>query len=173
GYKRNEEGEQTIKPESKRESISDKEAKGSLKPCAQEPGVRNGWLPINLNNLNSLVQGRNKKGTEHKQNEDSESFFPVVGMPRNPEQKDKLELKEGDQKSIWDPSQYRIFPLKCIENQDEKSMPEGDSGNYENSSSEDGPKAGDKIFVKKIIPVKQIDRSEEKGLLKDDQTKEN
>lgn len=91
GYQRNKEGEQTIKPEYMRESSFDKEAKGSLKPSVQEPGIWNGWLPINLNNLNSLVQERDEKGTEHQQNEDSKSLFPVGCMPSNPEQRDKLD----------------------------------------------------------------------------------
>lgn len=173
GYKRNEEGEQTVIPDSKKVSSFDEEARGSLKPCAQEPGVWNGWLPIDLDRLNSLVQGRDGKGIEHQQNGDSKSSCPVDCMPSYPEQKDKLEPINADQKSNWDPSQYRIFPLKLIENQDEKSMPEGDVKKIENSSSEDAPKTGDKNVVKKIIPVKQIDQYEEKAHSKNGQTEEN
>ncbi|KAK1376690.1 hypothetical protein POM88_032935 [Heracleum sosnowskyi] len=141
GYKRNDEGEQTIKPESNKVNSVDKGAEGSLKPCAQEQGVWNGWLPIDLNSLNSM--------------------------------KDKLELKDGDQKFIWDPSQLRIFPLNFIENQDEKNVPQGDVEKIENTSSEDDPKMGDRNVVKKIIPVKQMDQSEEKVLSKNNQSEEN
>ncbi|KAK1376816.1 hypothetical protein POM88_033009 [Heracleum sosnowskyi] len=173
GYKRNDEGEQTIKPESNKVNSVDKGAEGSLKPCAQEQGVWNGWLPIDLNSLNSMVRGRDEKGTEHKHNGDSKSSHPVGCMPSYHEQKDKMELKDGDQKSIWDPSQLRIFPLNFIENQDEKSMPQGDVKKIENTSSEDDPKTGDRNVVKKIIPVKQMDQSEEKVLSKNDQSEEN
>lgn len=167
GYKSNEEGAQTIKSESKGEENSfNKEANGSLKPSAQDPSVWNGWLPINLNNLNSLIKGRDEKGTGSQQPDDSKSLFPVGWMPHNPKQKEKMELKDGDQKSDGDPSQFRMFPLKFLENQDKKSMAKGDTQN-DNSSPEDGPKTGDKNVVKKIIPVKQLDQTEEKGPLED------
>ncbi|KAL8111253.1 hypothetical protein AgCh_019100 [Apium graveolens] len=172
GYNRKEEGEQIVKPESKKVSSFDNEAEGNLKPFAQEPGVWNGWLPVDPNNLNSLVQGRDEKGIAHQQNGDSKSSCPVGCVPRYPEQKDKLELNDRDQKPIWDPSHYRIFPLKLIKNQDNKSMPDADVKKIENSSSEDGPKAGDKNVVKKIIPVKQMDQSEEKVLSKNNQTEQ-
>ncbi|KAL1830323.1 hypothetical protein ACET3Z_008735 [Daucus carota] len=172
GYNRNEQGEQTIKPESNSETSLDKEAKECLKPRGQEPGVWNRWLPLDLNNLKSLGQVRGDEGTEHQQNEDSKSSFPVGFMPCNPKQ-DKVQRKDKDQKSIWDPSQYGIFPLKCIENQDKQTMPEEDTEYPEKFSPEDGPRRGDKNVVKKIIPVKQMDQSEEKGFLKDGQTEEN
>ncbi|WOG90520.1 hypothetical protein DCAR_0209764 [Daucus carota subsp. sativus] len=172
GYKRSEQGEQTIKPESNSETSLDKEAKECLKPRGQEPGVWSGWLPIDLNNLKSLGQVKGDEGTEPQQNEECKSSYPVGFMPCNPKQ-DKVEHKDGDQKSIWDPSQYGIFPLKFIENQDKKTMPEGDTEHPEKFRSEDGPRPGDKNVVKKIIPVKQMDQSEEKGFLKDGQTEEN
>nr|QPD90034.1 BAG family molecular chaperone regulator 6 [Ziziphus nummularia] len=55
----------------------------SLKYSEQEPGIRNGWLPLDINNLRSLTHGEVGKTTHDQQGKEQkrELPFPVIWMP--------------------------------------------------------------------------------------------
>ncbi|KAH7519527.1 hypothetical protein FEM48_Zijuj08G0046500 [Ziziphus jujuba var. spinosa] len=72
----------------------------SLKSSEQERGIRNGWLPLEINNLRSLMHGEDGKRMHDQQGkgQKKELPFPVIWMPYDNKQEEvgKNDNKQDD-----------------------------------------------------------------------------
>ncbi|XP_008795008.2 BAG family molecular chaperone regulator 6-like [Phoenix dactylifera] len=134
--------------------------KDTDKNSEAQPGIWNGWIPLDINSRMGLMQnGDDKKGS---QNEERRSQFPwpIMWMPgyNKPEEavKDLKEINNGPKVSEETPK-FKIIPLKFLEN-----------GNRQEKAgvAEDEPKTraqqeavSEKEAKTKTIPVKQMEAS--------------
>ncbi|KAL9430268.1 hypothetical protein AB3S75_025621 [Citrus x aurantiifolia] len=80
------------------------ESNENMKPSEGKPSEWNGWFPLDMNSLKSLMQGEDEKRKQNQQNENGMKQFsyPVICMPSNSEQREP-EKKDQRQGKCWLP----------------------------------------------------------------------
>ncbi|XP_010915740.1 uncharacterized protein [Elaeis guineensis] len=134
--------------------------KDTDKNSESQPGIWNGWIPLDINSLKGLMQdGEDKKGS---QNEGKKSQFPwpIIWMPGydKPEQAVKdLEEVNNSPKISEEMPKFKIIPLKFLENGNREEKPE--LAEDESKSQAQREAVSEKEAKIKIIPVKQMEAS--------------
>lgn len=93
---------------------------GNMKPSEGKPMEWNGWFPLNMNSLKSLMQGENEKRKQNEQNEDGMGQFsyPIIWMPSNSEQREPEKMAQRQGK-CWLPLDMNS-PKSLIHGEDDK-----------------------------------------------------
>ena len=124
----------------------------------------NGWFPIDIDGLKSLMKGEDEKGRQNQQVEDKKRQFPypIIWMPSHSEQgqaenKDKRD-QNADSIAEEPISSFKFIPMKPSENDD--SMNE--SGGQAKSSQTMENIANQKLnSAKKVEVQRREDNSDE------------
>lgn len=105
--------------------------KESTKPSESESKLRNGWLPIDLNNLKSLRKGGDEKRAQSQQTEEKKPHleWPIIWFPGydKPEEVEKEDVKDiGASPKVGEdhPSNFKIIPVKLLKNENYGDKPE-------------------------------------------------
>ncbi|OMO64363.1 hypothetical protein CCACVL1_21814 [Corchorus capsularis] len=140
----------------------------SLKPAQQEPRVWNGWLPLDMKDLKSLMQGEGERKTQNQQNEDKtrQLPFPIYWVPSDWKQEEgenqpKLKVKNASDHSKQAPVSFEFVPFQPPDNgvrMDKPQAKEDISGNT-NASGMMGETANQKCVLEKQVQVHKEDRS--------------
>ncbi|XVE73776.1 hypothetical protein DITRI_Ditri11bG0145400 [Diplodiscus trichospermus] len=139
-----------------------KPSKGS-KPTEEEPRVWNGWFPLDLNGLKSLMQGEGEKKSQNHQNEDkvAQLPFPVFWVPSNGKQvedknQDKRRMIIDADHTKQAPVSFEFIPAEKSVHNVGTDKPQSDEvvSDKENASETIGKSAN-----KKCVPVKQMEVS--------------
>ncbi|OMP08553.1 hypothetical protein COLO4_06360 [Corchorus olitorius] len=140
----------------------------SLKPAQQEPRVWNGWLPLDMKDLKSLMQGEGERKTQDQQNEDKtrQLPFPIFWVPSDwkqeeGENQEKLKMKNASDHSKQAPVSFEFVPFQPPDNgvrMDKPQAKEDISGN-KNASGMMGETGNQKCVPEKQVQVRKEDRS--------------
>ncbi|XP_008794626.2 LOW QUALITY PROTEIN: BAG family molecular chaperone regulator 6 [Phoenix dactylifera] len=136
--------------------------KGTNKNSESQPGIWNGWIPLDVNSLRDLRQGGdNKKGSQIEEKK-SQFPWPIIWMPghNKPEEmvNDPKQISTSPKVSEEMPK-VKIIPLKFLENENREEKP---------GVAQDEPKTraqresvSEREMKTKTIPVKQMEESNE------------
>jgi hypothetical protein len=107
-----------LKKEEEKEKSAEVDNKGKEGNENSKPdeGIRflNRWLPLDMNKLESLMQGGDEKKAHGRKNEEDHHFpFSIFSVPSNPKE---LETKSPEDKKL--PSKFSITPVKTVDNED-------------------------------------------------------
>ncbi|KAK6239764.1 hypothetical protein QUC31_005233 [Theobroma cacao] len=140
----------------------------SLKPTEQEPRVWNGWFPLDMNGLKSLMQGEGERKTQNQQNEDKmrQFLFPIFGVPSDTKQEedenqDKRKWKTASDHSKQAPNSFEFVPVESSGNDGRTDKPQvNEEFSHNKSASEIVGKADKKCASVKQMEVHREDKSE-------------
>ncbi|KAL2892092.1 BAG family molecular chaperone regulator 6 [Bienertia sinuspersici] len=143
----------------------------SVRSIEQDPDLRSGWLPLDINKIKRLMEGGDAKQTrgqeirnqdekkapdEENKDQNKHPFYPIFWYPNNGRKEDSLkgQLENTAGGTATEGSPCNVLPEKIerADNETEKqSSTGGDNGRI---------RAGaDKKKIVKTIPVKQLEES--------------
>lgn len=140
----------------------DKERNGNSKSFEQEPSFWNGWLPLDMNKLGSLMERGDGRKVQHQKNDEEGQFpFPMFRMPYKPEASERNGLgkyNSGEEYVNKLPSHFSITPVDVSDTEDlkNKSLPRGREADFDS--------------VRKMIPEK-VEKDGEKKTEKETEGK--
>ncbi|GAV77008.1 BAG domain-containing protein [Cephalotus follicularis] len=147
-------------------TLHDTEVPERLKTSEQEPGVWNGWFPLDMNSLKSLMPSEDDKKSQNQPSEDKnrQLQFPIIWMPwSNKHEKDEMrDNKEmhAASKPAEELLNFNSVPVNLPDNDGAMNRPQI---NEEKSDGQVGVKMVEEHPKKKCIPVKQLESDNSEG----------
>ncbi|KAA3469626.1 BAG family molecular chaperone regulator 6-like isoform X1 [Gossypium australe] len=129
----------------------------SLKSTEQEPGVWNGWFPLDMNGWKSLMQGEGEKQSRNQHNQDNMTQFPVpiFWLPNSDrkqedENRDKRRMITASDNSKQAPVKVEFIPGESSVSNVKLDKPESDK---EISQNKNAAETRGKTTSQKCVPI--------------------
>lgn len=136
----------------------------SLKPSEQQPKAWNGWFPLDMNGLKSLMQDEREKKSQNQQNEDKmmQFPFPIFWLPSSEKQvdekQDERRMITASDQSKQAPVGNECFPVESSNHDVRMGKPQSDK---EISHDKNASATMGKTANIKCVPVKQKEMDKE------------
>ncbi|XP_021887806.1 BAG family molecular chaperone regulator 6 [Carica papaya] len=159
--------------ESEVTSPNDAKLKDIPKPPEREPKTWSGWIPYDINNLRPLTQDWKKNQSTQGEEKVRQFPFPIIWMPSYGKQQEDEKKGGGETNSApkcadEQSSNFKCLPGKLIKadhEMDKSRKNEEISGNTADSGTQE------RTVKQKSIPVRQLDKHDEKDSNEDSNQK--
>ncbi|XWS76939.1 hypothetical protein CRYUN_Cryun01aG0220700 [Craigia yunnanensis] len=135
-----------------------------VKPTEQQPRIWNGWYPLDMNGLKSLIQGEGEKKSQNQQNEDKMTQFPFPifwvpsdGKQEEDENQDKRRMITASDHSKQSPVSSEFIPVEPAVHDVRMYKPQSNKEIFDENASE----AMGKTANKKCVPIQHMELQRE------------